>query len=129
MVRKVKYHYNQKWLGGAGMTLPLFGNTHIFFKSATPSQNLVNHELCHAEQIERLGGMRYIWQHIWWRIKTRSLYAKSSPLEWPCYRAQYPDLSEEELRAWLNDSSAVSGGNPERDDSGSRPDEDPSRPA
>ena len=49
---------------------------------------ILRHELCHVRQMLDWGGLAYMRRHLWARVKTRNLYAKSAPEESVCYSAQ-----------------------------------------
>ena len=49
---------------------------------------MLRHELCHVRQIQDWGGLAYIRRHIWARIKTRSILARTAIEESVCYSAQ-----------------------------------------
>ena len=46
------------------------------------------HELCHSKQVLDWGVARYYWRHIAARIRTRSMIARESDVETPCYEIQ-----------------------------------------
>ena len=86
---------------GDGLTLPIpfFGPIILIRRGwliydddgeLEDSDNLkmLRHEFCHVKQILEWGVPTYLWRHIWARIKTRSMLAKSSPEESGCYSAQ-----------------------------------------
>lgn len=49
---------------------------------------MLRHELCHVRQIQDWGGLAYMRRHIWARIKTRSILARTAIEESVCYSAQ-----------------------------------------
>lgn len=55
---------------------------------------LLRHEFCHVRQIREWGALAYLGRHIAARIKTRSILARDSDVEKPCYEAQYRALAE-----------------------------------
>ena len=85
------------WQFGDAFTLPIpFLGTVVLIKSRfleseggelkdTPDLWLVRHELCHAAQIRRWGGLKYLFKHLWARIHTRSILVVNSDVEAPCY--------------------------------------------
>jgi hypothetical protein len=59
--------------------------------------HLHRHELCHVAQAQRWGFFGYWRRQLWARIATRSLLAKDSDVERPCYEAgaaAYQELAE-----------------------------------
>ena len=89
------------WQSGAAVTLALpFGGCLILAKSkylktdekgelpVTYSLNLLRHELCHVNQVKRWGFFGYWRRQLWARVQTRSLLARESDAERPCYEAQ-----------------------------------------
>ena len=57
---------------------------------------LLLHEFCHVRQIREWGALRYLGKHIAARIQTRSILARDSDVERPCYEAQRRALAEYE---------------------------------
>ncbi len=55
---------------------------------------LIRHEFCHVRQVREWGALKYICRHIAARIKTRSILARESDVEKPCYEAQARALAE-----------------------------------
>ena len=53
----------------------------------TPALGYFRHELCHVGQALRWGFFGYWRRHLWARLKTRSILAKESDAERPCYEA------------------------------------------
>ena len=83
---------------GAAITLPVpFFGPVILIKSAwlawddageltdTEHVKVLCHEYCHVRQILDWGTMAYAARHLWARVRTRSLLAKSAPEESECY--------------------------------------------
>ena len=57
---------------------------------------LLRHEFCHVRQIREWGVLTYLGKHIAARIQTRSILARDSDVERPCYEAQRRALAEYE---------------------------------
>lgn len=57
---------------------------------------LLRHEFCHVRQIREWGALSYLGKHIAARIQTRSILARDSDVERPCYEAQYRAQAEYE---------------------------------
>ena len=85
---------------GAAITLPvpILGPA-IFIKSKwldfegqelrdDRSLSLLRHELCHVAQIRRWGAVSYVMRHLWARVHTFSVLARSSSVEAGCYEVQ-----------------------------------------
>ena len=83
---------------GAAITLPVpFFGPVILIKSAwlvmnekgeltdTEHVQILCHEFCHVRQILDWGTAVYMARHLWARVRTRSLLAKSAPEESECY--------------------------------------------
>lgn len=88
------------WQVGAAVALALpWGRCLIMMKSkylrtdgngelvASAQMHLHRHELCHVAQARRWGFFGYWRRHLRARIATRSLLAKHSDVERPCYEA------------------------------------------
>lgn len=45
------------------------------------------HEECHVRQVEEWGALRYLWRHIWTRVRLMDLYLRDHPIEKECYDA------------------------------------------
>lgn len=79
------------------VALPWHGKTYILHGRQEIEAGLKAHELTHAAQIERLGGLRYLWTHLAqrnvrygrWRVWDREWrLGKKTALEREAYRAQ-----------------------------------------
>ena len=91
--------FNLQLGGGITLPLPFFGPT-ILLKSKwlvydqsgqledSSSIKMLRHELCHVRQILDWGTRSYLRRQIWARVRSFSLYARSSPEEADCYLAQ-----------------------------------------
>ena len=101
--------FRWEWQFGAAVTLPLLnGPAVILAKSRYVPQAsvgvlsdgrhvaLIRHEFCHVRQVREWGAVTYIGRHIAARIKTRSILARESDVERPCYEAQYRAEAEYE---------------------------------
>ena len=86
---------------GAAITLPLpFFGPVILIKRAwlakdvageladTEHVKILCHEFCHVRQILAWGTCAYAAKHLWARVRTLSLSAKSAPVESECYDVQ-----------------------------------------
>ncbi len=92
--------------GGAG-TFPLSDSSAVIFAKGRylptnpegrlldgPHVALIAHEFCHVRQIREWGALSYMGRHIGARIKTRSILARESDVEKPCYDVQHRVRSE-----------------------------------
>ena len=92
---------------GAAGAFPLSGRTAVILaKSRYLPQDsagrlrdgrhvaLLRHEFCHVRQMLEWGTMTYLGRHIAARIRTRSILARDSDVERPCYEAQYRAQAE-----------------------------------
>ena len=97
-----------KWLTvllpfGLAITLPIPRRRQLILARRRLDEDELRHEYCHAWQVVDWGSRHYLWRHIWARIKSRSLTAPMSEVEFPCYKAQYPHMSDIELEEYLLD--------------------------
>ncbi len=89
------------WQAGAAITLavPLLGPVVLIKRrwlvydgdgelADNESLKKLRHEMCHVRQILDWGGLPYLRRQLWARVKTGSLYAKTSPEERECYAAE-----------------------------------------
>ena len=89
------------WQAGAAITLavPLLGPVVLIKRrwlvydgdgelADNESLKKLRHEMCHVRQILDWGGLAYLRRQLWARVKTGSLYAKTSPEERECYAAE-----------------------------------------
>ena len=89
------------WQVGAAITLavPLLGPVILIKRrwlvydddgelADNESLKKLRHEMCHVRQILDWGGLAYLRRQLWARVKTGSLYARSSPEESECYSAE-----------------------------------------
>ena len=94
---------------GAALTLPLSDHTAVILAKDryVPLDSrgqlldgrhvaLLVHEFCHVRQIREWGALTYLGKHIAARIETRSILARESDVERPCYEAQRRALAEYE---------------------------------
>lgn len=96
--------FNQQFGAAITLPIPLLGPT-IFIKKKYlvfeppvdggesqledgPSIALLRHEFCHVRQILEWGSLMYMPRQLWARVRSRSLYAKETPEEAPCYQAE-----------------------------------------
>ena len=88
------------WQVGAAVTLAMPGGRCLilmkskYLKTDESGQLVVSHllhlhrhELCHVAQAQRWGFFGYWRRQLWARIATRSLLARNSDVERPCYEA------------------------------------------
>ena len=98
-------HWNAQLGGAITVALP-FGRVVILMKSRYlpvgsdgqlidgPHLPLVRHEFCHVAQIQRWGFFRYWAMQLWARVQTRSVLARESAVERPCYEAEAEAAAE-----------------------------------
>ena len=93
--------YAFDWQLGAAITLavPILGPVILIKRkwlaydadgelADSESLKKLRHEMCHVRQILDWGGLAYFRRQLWARVKTGSLYAKTSPEESECYAAE-----------------------------------------
>lgn len=83
--------FTWKLQAGLALTFPTPWGPTVFVRSRKDweaDRFLKIHEECHVRQLVQMGWRRYLWAHIWARIRTRSFYAMDDPIEKDCYDAE-----------------------------------------
>lgn len=88
------------WFGLA-ITLPIPGRHQLILARRVLDEPEKRHEFAHCWQIVDWGWWRYLWRHAVARVQARSFTAPLSDVEFPCYKIQYPHMSDTELAAYL----------------------------
>ena len=92
-VNKPRYKVAEfKWQVGSAITLPMFFSVPVVFTKSKAQWysdgKLRKHELTHVEQIYRYGKARYLFFHLWGRIKARNIWGIGHWIEDDAYAAE-----------------------------------------
>ena len=89
-----------RWLPSGALTLPIpFFSASILIRrdllkwgadgelAEGPELAPLVHQLCHAHQRQEWGFIRYLWRHLWARLRHRDVPIRFSQVERECYQA------------------------------------------